>query len=479
MIQSQLIYCGDNLIKLKDIPDKSVDLIYIDPPFNSGRDYETFWGDTKEKRAFEDRFGEVQHYINWMRLRVAHCHRVLKDSGSFYYHCDWHADSYVRQMLDEIFGGRQFNTHIIWRRTNSKGLASRSFPNNHDSIFFYTKSTQHTFHPQLKSHNPEYIEQFYKYVDKETGRRYRLGDLTHPSKNRPNLTYEFLGVTRVWRWTPERMQEAYEAGLVVQTRPGAVPALKRYLDEQEGTPIDSIWDDILPLQAQSREALGYPTQKPIALLERIISASSNPGDVVLDAFCGCGTALVAAQRLDRRWIGIDISPTACRVMADRLEADFSIKEGRDFWLRDLPKTEEELRNYPPFEFENWAVNTLNIVVRGGQAIANKAKVGDYGIDGRIYPASVVKERSNERDLFGSSDRWYPVQVKQKDKVGRPDIESFESAMARQGRSKGFFIGFEFADTALTEINRVSREQDLEIIPIRVSEILEEQVLHRL
>lgn len=479
MIPTQIIYCGDNLQKLRELPDESVDLIYIDPPFNTNRNYETFWGDTKEKRAFEDRFGAVEHYIHWMRPRVSELWRVLKETGSFYYHCDWHADAYVRVMLDQAFGHNSFNTQIIWRRTNAKQLAFKSFPINHDSIFFYTKSKDYTFNRLYLPHTEKYLADFYKYTEEGTGRRYRLADLTNPNKDRTNLTYEFLGVKRVWRWTPERMKKAYEEGLIVQTKTGAVPALKRYLDEQEGNPLDSIWLDIAPVHPQSGEGLGYPTQKPLALLDRIIKTSSNKGDVVLDAFCGCGTTLHSAQNLGRRWIGIDISPTACRVMAQRLEKNCHIREGKDFHVRDLPKTAEELRKYPPFEFENWAVNALNTVLSNSHAIANRAKVGDFGIDGRVYPSSMGKEREMlGKNLFDEIDDWFPIQIKQKDKADRPDIDSFETAMKRQKRNKGFFISFGFSKDALTEIRRAFREENLEIIPVTVIEILEEEVMYR-
>jgi len=478
MIQTQLIYCGDNLQKLRELPDECVDLVYIDPPFNSGRTYEQFWGDAKEKRAFEDRFGDVEHYIHWMRPRVMELYRVLKKCGSFYYHCDWHADAYVRMMLDQQFGPTGFNTHIIWRRTNAKGLAFKSFPNNHDSILYYSKGEAKTFNRQYLPHSDKLLESHYGSVEPETGRRFTLGDLTNPNHNRPHLEYEFLGHHKVWRWTKERMEQAYAAGIVVQPKPDSIPRLKRYLDEQEGVPIDSLWTDIPPINSQAKESLGYPTQKPLALLRRIIEASSNKGDLVLDAFCGCGTALEAAQTMNRKWIGIDISPTSCRVMAARLKERTFLKEGTDFWVRDLPKTAEELRKYPPFEFENWAVNALNTVIANGHAIANRAQVGDMGIDGRIYPATHVKEKQAGYNLFGESDSWFPVQVKQKDKAGRPDIDSFETAMQRQCRTKGFFISFDFTSDALKEIKRAAREIDLEIIPITVNEILDEEVRFR-
>jgi site-specific DNA-methyltransferase (adenine-specific) len=479
LVDTRVIYCGDNLMQLKKLPDACIDLIYIDPPFNSNRQYEVFWGETREKRAFEDRHASTQAYIEFMRPRCLELARVLKKTGSFYYHCDWHASHYVKVMLDQIFGENSFRTEIIWRRTNAKGLAFRSFPSNHDTIFYYTASNEYAFNRQYLPHNEDYVKQFYKYADPD-GRRYRLADLTNPNKNRPHLTYEFLGVKRVWRWTKERMQEAFEKGLVVQTKPGAVPALKRYLDEQEGNPVDSIWSDIPPVQAQASERLGYPTQKPLALLDRIIKASSKPNDIVLDAFCGCGTALVAAENLSRQWIGIDISPTACRVMAKRLrdvcrlrEDDNLWRAGRGFVVRDLPWTEEQLRRIPPFEFENWAVIAL-----GG--IPNKTQVGDHGIDGRIYPITSLPRKSGEAvGELAFMDAWYPIQVKQKDKVGRPDIDAFEAVMTREKRTKGFFVAFDYSTDAFTEIDAFFRRSGTSIIGLTVKDILDEQIARKL
>jgi site-specific DNA-methyltransferase (adenine-specific) len=304
-----------------------------------------------------------------------------------------------------------------------------------------------------------------------------LADLTNPNKDRPNLTYEFLGIKRVWRWTKERMQEAYKNGLIVQSSPDSVPRLKRYLDEQEGIPVDSIWADIPPIQSQSEERLGYPTQKPLALLDRIIKASSNPNDIVLDAFCGCGTALVAAENLDRQWIGIDVSPTACNVMAKRLRDVCKMKQdeklwqiGRGFVVRDLPWTEAKLRAIPPFEFENWAVIAL-----GGRP--NVAKVGDMGIDGRIYPVSAMPKK--DKGELGFMDVWYPIQVKQKDKVGRPEIDSFEAVMMREDRTQGFFVSFDYSSDAMKEIQAFLKKTGKIIRPITVKDILDELIAYKL
>jgi hypothetical protein len=231
-----------------------------------------------------------------------------------------------------------------------------------------------------------------------------------------------------------------------------------------------LWDDIGLVQASAEESLGYPTQKPLALLERILMLSSNRGDIVLDGFCGCGTALVAAQRLGRHWIGIDISPTACRVMANRLVKDCRLTEGKDFTVRDLPWSEAQLRKIPPFEFENWAVIAL-----GG--IKNKVQVGDMGIDGRIYPAHSMPTK--KADELGFMDVWYPIQVKQKDKAGRPDIDSFEAAMQRENRTKGFFVSFDYSHDAMTEVDAFFRRSGRVIVPLTVREILDEEIASKL
>jgi site-specific DNA-methyltransferase (adenine-specific) len=483
LIDTRIIYCGDCLEQLQRFPNGCVDLIYIDPPFNSNRNYEVFWGETKEKRSFEDRHASTAAYIDFMRPRCVELARVLKNTGSFYYHCDWHASHYVKVMLDQILGENCFQSEIVWRRTLSKGLAFTGFPNNHDTIFFYGGGGQLTWNRPYTPYDPDNLDaktsSKYSHRDPD-GRLYRLDNLLNPNPARPNLTYEFLGVKRVWRWTKERMQEAYDNGIVVQTKPGSVPQLKRYLDKQEGRPIDTVWTDIPPINSQARERLGYPTQKPLALLDRIVRASSNENDIMLDAFCGCGTALVAAQNLDRQWIGIDISPTACRVMAKRLRDVCKLREderlwrlGRGFVVRDLPWTEAQLRRIPPFEFENWAVIAL-----GG--IANKAKVGDMGIDGRVYPLGAIPKTSGkEAGELDFMDQWYPIQVKQKDKTGRPDIDQFEAAMMRANRSKGFFVAFDFTSDAMLEIGNFFKREHRVIVPLTVREILEDQIAQKL
>jgi DNA modification methylase len=455
---------------LKEVPTDSIDMIYIDPPFNSNRNYEVFWGDTQEKRAFNDRFGDARAYIDYMRPRVQELFRVLKSTGSFYYHCDWHASHYVKIMLDDIFGANLFINELIWKRQSSHNDAkqgSRHLGRVHDTIFLYSKSENYYFKHLYRPYGKEYIEKNFKYVEKESARRYSLGDITAPggaSPSKGNPHYKFLGVERYWRFSKEKMQELFDQGLIVQLGKGTVPRQKRYLDELKGVPLGSVWDDIGLIQGQGNESVGYPTQKPIALLERILELSSKPGDLVLDGFCGCGTTLIAAEKLKRNWIGIDVSPTACRVMSQRLWDIFKLDEGKDFNIEDLLKTEQELRILPHFEFQNWACIAL-----GG--IPNKRKTGDFGIDGKLYPVDMGKKKKRGKDLFGDADIYYPIQVKQVDKAGRPDIDNFETAVRRDGRARGYFVAFDFSSDAITEIKRLDKQGDIEIIPITVKQLL--------
>jgi site-specific DNA-methyltransferase (adenine-specific) len=485
LVDTGVVYCGDNLERLKSLPDGCIDLIYIDPPFNSNRNYEVFWGETKEKRSFEDRHESTQAYIEFMRPRCVELARVLKKTGSFYCHCDWHASHYVKVMLDRIFGENGFINEIIWKRQTSKGDAkqgSKHYPRLHDTLLLYCGgSKDYTWNQQYVPLDPSYIESHYTNIDIIDGRRFRWDNLTGPGGvAKGNAFYEVLGVKRYWRYSPKNMNKLIAEGRVAIPPKGEIPALKRYLDKSEGVPIGSVWNDINPINSQAKEYLGYPSQKPLKLLKRVIMTSSNPNDIVLDAFCGCGTALISAQNLGRQWIGIDISPTACRVMAKRLRDECKLREDENYWrngkgfvVRGMPWTEVRLHEIPPFEFENWAVIAL-----GG--IPNKTQVGDMGIDGRIYPLSAVPHKTGktagELDFM---DDWYPIQVKQRDRTGRPDIDGFETAMRRTNRKKGFFVAFSFSHDALTEIDGFFKREHLVIVPLTVQEILDEQIAQKL
>ncbi len=424
-METNVIYCGDCLVKLKEIPEGSIDLIYIDPPFSSNRNYVAFWQE-QEKRHFEDRFENVNVYLDYMKPRLKELYRVLKPTGTFYYHCDWHASHYIKMLLDSdyLFGYRNFRNEIVWRyrRWPSK---QKNFQRMHDIILRYSKSDDVTWN------------QLYDPLSEETRQRIKGGK-------------------RITTFLDEHGKK--------RIRPTE--------EISKGVPMCDVWE-IRQIVGPTAERLGYPTQKPEALLERIVKASSNVGDIVLDAFCGCGTTLAIAQREKRGWIGIDVSPTACRVMAKRLQDNYGVKEGVDFWVRDLPKTVEELRAYPPFEFQNWAINAL-----GG--VPSKIKVRDGGIDGKLYPIEDIKKGKTEGiDLFGEIDRYIPIQVKRIDQVGRPDIENFEVAIKRDGRDKGIFVGFDFSRDAEKEIRRIEREEGLEIEAITVNDILRRELNSRL
>ena len=487
LLDTRVIYCGDNLEQLAKMPDACVDLIYLDPPFNSNRNYDggqsgsDFWGETKEKRAFEDRHENTKAYIDYMRPRCVQLARVLKKTGSFYYHCDDHASHYVKVMLDQILGENNFLNEVVWKRTGARSDA-KGWNQLHDTILVYSGGGEPAWNPQFDEYSAHYIETKYTHDDGD-GRLYQLDNMTSPNP-RPNMMYEWKGFEsppKGWRYSKDTMAQLDEEKRIwYPDDKTSRPRLKRYLDEMHGIPMGSVWTDINPINSQAAERLGYPTQKPLALLERIIAASSNENDIVLDAFCGCGTALVAAQKLKRQWIGIDISPTACRVMAKRLRDVCALPEseplwraGRGFVVRDLPWTVEKLREIPPFEFENWAVIAL-----GG--IPNKVQVGDMGVDGRIFPvSSSAAPRKQQEGELGLKERWYPIQVKQKDKAGRPDIDAFEAMMMREDCEKGFFVSFDYSSDALQEIESFFKRSHKVIVALTVQEILDEHIAKKL
>ena len=493
LLDTRVVYCGDNLEQLRKLPPGCVDLIYIDPPFNSNRNYEVFWGETKEKRAFEDRHESTKAYIDYMRPRCVELARVLKKTGSFYYHCDWHASHYVKVMLDYVFGENAFQNEIVWRRTNARGDQGR-WPRMHDVIFLYfdERYAGRTFNPLMKAADEAKMP--HTLITGIDGLKYNTSDLTGAgttkdgNSGKPWRGFDPAKFGRHWGYAPSQMEEWDVAGLIHWPKTkGVAGGFPRKRDEEpfdaeaRVVQVGDVWTDIDRLNQTSKERLGYPTQKPLALLERIINASSNENDLVLDAFCGCGTALVAAQKLKRQWVGIDISPTACRVMAKRLRSVCGLSESETQWkktprgfiVRDLPRSIEQLRKMPPFEFENWAVIAL-----GG--IPNKTQVGDMGLDGRIFPVSALEGRRKPgADELALEEKFYPIQVKQKDKVGRPDIDSFEAMMMRENCQKGFFVSFDYTGDAKTEISRFFKQCGRVIIPLTVQEILDEEIAHKL
>lgn len=367
---------------------------------------------------------DMMAYLTMMAVRLLELHRVLKDTGSLYLHCDPTASHYLKILLDAVFGAGNYGNEISWRRSNPKSLSTKNFANCRDIIFRYAKSPKAIFYPQFGDHDPDYVAKAYRYSEPD-GRKYRLLPLLNPNDNRPNLTYEFLGVTRVWRWTKERMQQAYEDGIVVQLKPKAVPQYKKYLDDSKGRTISNDWSDINPIGL--REELGYPTQKPVALLERILAASSNEGDTVLDPFCGCGTTVHAAQKMDRQWIGIDVTHLAIGLIEKRLRDAFPKVQFTTHGVpqdiagaRDMAGRGRGDKNYY-FEFEKWALSL--IAAQPG----NMGKKGaDKGIDGRVY--------------FGAkSEGTAIVSVKAGDNVGVAMIRDLRGVIERENAGVGIFL----------------------------------------
>ena len=392
-----VIYCGDNLTWLKKFPDKCVDLIYLDPPFFSNRHYEVIFNDGEEIRSFEDRWkGGINHYIEWMKDRVFELHRILKDTGSFYLHCDWHASHYLKVMCDDIFGYRNFRNEIVWCYSTS-GRGKREFSKKHDVIFFYSKTNDYFWNDKEVKipYSDEYIKSHFKDKDKNS---------------------------KVCR-------KRFDAG-----------KWRIYYPDEGMIPND--WWEISYVNSMAKERLGYPTQKPEALLERIIKASSNKDDLILDPFCGCGTTIAVAQRLQRKWIGIDVSPSACKLMKNRVEKNGA----RGIEIIGLPLNVTELKELPPFEFQNWCVGAL-----GGTV--NPKKVGDMGIDG-----------------FTFMNR-YPIQVKQSEGIGRNVIDNFETALQRAKQDMGYIIAFSFGKGAYEEVAE-AKQRGLHIDLLTVDKLLE-------
>jgi site-specific DNA-methyltransferase (adenine-specific) len=303
----------------------------------------------------------------------------MKTTGTLYLHCDPTASHYLKIVLDSIFGPSNFRNEIIWRRSHPKGHAFTRFARNQDVILAVAKEAARVrWNVQYVPHDPEAAAKQYKLRDEE-GRVYQLTSLLNPNPDRPNLTYKFLGVTKVWRWTKERMMAEYEKGRIIVPKNGkGIPRYNRYLDEQEGVPVSDLWTDIE--FAGHGERLGYPTQKPLALLERIIAASSNEGDVVLDPFCGCGTAIHAAQRLKRQWTGIDITHLAIAKIENRLEDAFP---GIAYEVHGTPKDLDgarDLAQRDKYEFQWWVASLVKFDPAGGK----KKKGADRGIDGIRY-----------------------------------------------------------------------------------------------
>jgi DNA modification methylase len=327
---------------------------------------------------------DAMAYLVNMAPRLVELHRVLKPTGSLYLHCDPTMSHYLKVLLDAIFGADLFRGEIIWKRTTAHSDAKQGrklYGRIHDVLLFYTRSAAWTWNTVHVGYDESYIRSHYRFVEEGTGRQFRKADLT-AAKPGGDTSYEWRGVHpykgRYWAYSQENMQRFQDEGRLVYTRTG-MPELKRYLDEMPGLSLQDIWTDIDPINPKAAERLGYPTQKPLALLQRIIEASSNPGDVVLDPFCGCGTTIDAAQRTDRSWVGIDIAYIAVDLIEKRLHHTYGDSVHSTYEVKGIPRdlgSARRLFQQSPFEFERWAVSLVN-------GTPNQRQVGDKGVDGVI------------------------------------------------------------------------------------------------
>ena len=467
-----MLYYGDNLEILQEhIPDESVDLIYIDPPFNSNQAYNVIFSETDgtasqaQIQAFEDtwRWGEATEqayhelvetaphllvetiksfrgfltetnlmaYLVMMALRLVELHRVLKPTGNFYLHCDPKASHYLKIILDQVFGIQNFRNEIYWKRKTGRAGPTNRFGTSCDILLWYSKSNDYTFTPQYRKSNTEYIEKMFRYTD-EDGRIYMTDNLASPNP-RPNLTYEYKGYKppeKGWAISREKMEQwDSEDRLHFPKSPNGRIRRKRYLDELIGEEVPSLWDDILPIGSQAKERLGYPTQKPEALLERVIEASSNEGDVVLDAFCGCGTAVAVAERLNRQWVGIDITHLAIALLKYRLADAFG--DDAEYEIIGEPKdtaSANALAVQNRYQFQWWALSLIR-----ARPYQEKKRGADEGVDGVIYYQDVDPDNTKK-----TLTRKIVVQVKS-GKVSIKDIRELKSVVETQAAVIGVFI----------------------------------------
>ncbi len=474
---------GDNLEVLRKIDTESVDLIYLDPPFFSNRNYEVIWGDEGEIRSFKDRWsGGVDHYIAWLKERVIEMHRILKSTGSIFLHCDWHANAEIKvEILNKIFGNSNFRGEIIWQRTNVHSDAKKKLAVVTDTIWYYSKTENFVYNSLYVEHSEEYKLNFYKFRD-EKG-IYQLGDLTKPDSK--GYRYEYKGYSpnqNGWRCPLKTMERLDKEGLLYfpKAKNGRL-RIKRYLDDSKGvllanlwkdrdiyslseqefhdifnsTQINNVWDDVQNVQGVSKEKIGYPTQKPEKLVQRIIEMASNKNDVILDPFVGGGTTIAVADKLQRAWLGIDQSVQAVKVTEMRLQNQHDLFS-KPFIVQLHKYDYDILRNKPAFEFETWIIEQY-----GG--VANSKQRSDLGLDG--------KTKDNA-----------PIQVIRSDNIGRNVIDNFHSAVMRndkalyeknksENKSIGIIIAFSFGKGAIQEVARLKNQENVKIELLTVSEIV--------
>ena len=485
------LYYGDNLdILRRYLKDESVDLVYLDPPFNSAQNYNAFFSEkdgsaaASQIRAFEDTWhwdietrkaydavteepgkvsdvmqafytflggNDMMAYLTMMSSRLVELRRVLKSTGSLYLHCDPTASHYLKLLCDAVFGPKQYINEIIWKRTTAHN-SGKMFGPVHDVIISFSKAQNYVWNNLKRPLDESYVESHYKYL--ENGRRYKRENITgagvrHGETGKPWHGIDPTPKGRHWVRTPKELEKLDAVGRVYwPDKEGAWPYLKQFIDESSGMPLQDVWDDISPINSQAKERLGYPTQKPVALLERIIQASSNPGDVVLDPFCGCGTTIDAAEKLGREWIGIDITQLAITLIKKRLFDTYGynlkfvsastpeqmvsgVAEGGATVVRVIgepvsPEDAAKLAEDDKYQFQWWALGLV------GARPEEQKKGADHGIDGKILFRDDPKSTKPEQVI---------IQVKG-GKTSVKDVRDLRGVLDREKAAIGILISLQ-------------------------------------
>ena len=459
-LEPNRLFWGDNLHVMRQLPSESIDLIYIDPPFFSGRQYNVIFGDQNELRSFSDIWeGGMPGYLIWLNARLYEMKRLLKKTGSIYVHLDWHASHYVKIEMDKVLGHDNFRTEIIWEKIRVKKAQSKDFPRVHDAILCYSKTESYVYSPQMTEISEKYKASHYGAVEPKTGKRYRLVTLLQggqgPARRFGDKIIE-PPPGKHWIWGQDRIDEAMKSGIIAFTSSGR-PNYKRYLEESEetGIPVGDIWNDIAPVNAQSNDRIGYPTQKPEELLERIILASTSKGDIVADFFSGGGTTAAVAQRLSRRWITCDQSRVAVAITADRLTRQVEEQTGRLFPVPDFTIEHwgvyeaERLSKAPPEQFRQF-------VLRAFGATPDDSQAGIHGMKGAV-PVWV-----------GEPD--------QKKAVTAADVQAFANAMRKTLRYKqdnlrdGIMLAWAFRRDAREAADRLRELEQTDLNFVRMEQV---------
>lgn len=432
------IFWGDNLQVMGHLLKKyrgKVDLVYIDPPFDSKADYKkniSVKGRaiSNDISSFEDKqYTDIwtnDEYLQFIYERLILIRELMSERGSLFIHCDYHKNYHIRCILDEIFGTDRFVNEIVWKRATTvkgnSGQGSKFFGANTDTIYWYTKSPGYKFYPQFTKYTQEYIDNFYKYTEDGTGRKYQLISMTAPGDSgKGNPFYEVFGVSRYWRYSKEKMQELIAAGLVVQTSEGNVPRKKLYLDDGDGVPVQSLWDDINALSSQSSERVGYPTQKPEQLIKRIIETVTQRGDLIFDCFMGSGTTQAVSMQSGRRFIGADINAGSIYTASKRLSllAEKINKNSSLFSENENIYTGFEVFSVNNYEIFRNPVEAKGLLLEALEIDPVSGSIYDGEKDGymvKIMPINRISTREDLNELIAN----FPYKIFEKRKLESPN-----------------------------------------------------------